>query len=219
MSAVRFGALAGAFVLPAILAAQQPFDAKVAQAMSATWVIDRERSEPVPSDPRILDPNARTVLVPATQARGASAGGARRGGGVTPTPPEPGSAPPVAPQRRSGGGGEQYVRALLEQLRAPEVMSLIASDSTVAIVVGEVEVAWNPDGRKRQQAQMDGTLLFNEASWKGSKVELIDGIEGSAQLKREFRLIDDGEALELKLEVSGRSVPKKVSRKVVYLRQ
>lgn len=218
MSAVRPGALVGALILPAVLLAQQPYDAKAAQGMTATWAIDLERSDPLPPAPRVMDPNARTVLVPADQVRGSASGGGRRGGGVAGSPPAVGTPPPPVAQR-GGGGRNPYVGELLQQLRAPEQMTFSASDTAVHIRVQDVDVAWIPDGRKHQQAQMDGTLLFNLARWKGSKVELIDGVEGSAELKREVHLIDDGQALEVKLELSGPGVPKKVSRKVVYVRQ
>lgn len=121
----------------------------------------------------------------------------------------------------SGGAGlrNPFVRELAMQLRAPEIMAFLASDTGVVIRVREVAVAWTPDGKKHQQAMMDGTLMYNTARWKGDKVELVDGVEGEVELKREIHLIDDGAALEMKIEFGGPGVPRKVSRKVVYTRQ
>lgn len=212
-------ALLGAIAVPAVLSAQQPYDAKVAQAMSATWVIDRERSEPVPEvAPPAVEPQRGN---PAAAVGGAPTGGGGRrgGGGAGAGAPAGGGLGQGA--GRAGGGmlRNPYVRDLAVQLRAPELMTFFASDTSVDIRVEDVDVAWTPDGKKHQQAQMDGTLLFNSARWKGNKVELVDGVEGTAELKREIHLIDDGAALEVKLELSGPGVPKKVSRKVVYVRQ
>jgi hypothetical protein len=220
VSRARPAAVLGALVLPAALLAQQPYDAKVAQAMSATWIIDRERSEPVP------DVAAPTAVVPrgnpADAVGGAPTGGgsSRRRSGSAPAPTSSGGGG-LPPAGAGGGSGMRnpYVRELLTQLAAPELMTLTASDTAIVITVQGVEVSWTPDGRKHQQAMIDGTLLHNTARWKGSKVELIDGVEGTAELKREIHLIDDGQALEVKLELGGPGVPRKLSRKVVYVRQ
>jgi hypothetical protein len=107
----------------------------------------------------------------------------------------------------------------MTQLVVPGEMTFLASDSQVAITVADVSVTWTPDGKKHQEAQMDGTLLQNSARWKGDKLELIDGVEGAAELKREIKLIDDGQALEVKLQLGGPSFPRKLSRKVVYVRR
>lgn len=215
MLRASLGALGGALILPAMLLAQRPYDPTVAQAMTGTWVLVPDRSEPVPSLAATAEPRRDN---PAAAVGGAPTGGGRRGGPPAGGPPS-GGAPPSG--RSSGGAGlrNPFVRELAMQLRAPEIMTFVASDTNVTIRVQEVEVGWTPDGKKHQKAMFDGTLLQNTARWKGDKLELIDGVEGAAELKRELHLIDDGAALEVKLELGGPGMPKKVSRRVVYTRQ
>mgnify|MGYP006908277743 CR=1 FL=1 len=214
MSRARLGVLMGLLLLPAALVAQQAYDPATAAAMSGSWIIDRERSEPVPgpaAEPEVQRGNPAAAVGGAPT--GAGGGSGRRG--AAPAPPSGGGFPAGA----RGAMRDPNLRELVSQLRAPELMTLFASDTSVIVTVQDVHVSWPPDGRKRQQALFDGTLLHNSARWKGRKVELVDGIEGSAELKREIHLIDDGAALEVKLELGGPAMPRKMSRKVVYVRQ
>ncbi len=220
MSRAHAAALLGALVIPAALIAQNP-DATVAQQMSGTWVLDQERSEPPPAqastaaEPRRPDPGAAVGAAPS------GGGGGRRRGGGGGSSGASGSQPQGLGARRGGTASARnpFVRSLMTQLVVPGEMTFLASDSQVAITVADVSVTWTPDGKKHQEAQMDGTLLQNSARWKGDKLELIDGVEGAAELKREIKLIDDGQALEVKLQLGGPSFPRKLSRKVVYVRK
>ncbi len=222
----RFLLLAGALALPALATAQTPFDAKVAQAMTATWKMDKDRSEPVPGpaaqagEPQRGDPAAAVGGAPTRSGGGGGGGSGRRGGGGGGSGAS-GEGNAGLGARRGGSASMRnpYIRDLMVQMQAPELMDFAAGADNIAIKVGEVEVDWTPDGKKHQSAQMDGTLLLNAATWKGNKLELIDGVEGAMDLKREIRLIDDGQALEMKLELGGPSLPKKITRKVVYVRQ
>ncbi len=224
MFRTRAIALAGALSIPVLLVAQNPFDAKAAEAMTATWTLDRDRSEPVPDvggAPTALVPRDPPAGAPTGGPPAGGGGGGRRGGGGGGGSGASGSAPQGLGPRRRGGAGMRnpYVRELMTQLNAPEEMAFAASGSEVSITVADVVVTWTPDGQKHQHAQIDGTLLQDTARWKGDKLELIDGVEGAAELKREIKLIDDGQALEMKLELGGPSFPKKVTRKVVYVRR
>jgi hypothetical protein len=113
-----------------------------------------------------------------------------------------------------------YVRELLVQLTTPPRFVLTVAADQVAITTPDgTVVTWPPDGRKRQKAMLDGSILEFTALWKGDKLELRDGVASMAELRRELKLSKDGQTLEMKLEVSGPAVPKKLSRKVVYLRE
>jgi len=211
----------GALVLPVSLIAQSP-DTKVAEQLTGHWVLDQERSEPVPGPasaaitPQRADPSAAVGGAP---TGGGGTGRGRRGGGAASG--ASGSQPQGLGERRRGTAGVRnpYVHELMTQLAAPAEMDFAAGADQVSIAVGDVSVKWTPDGKKHQQAQMDGTLLQNTATWKGDKLQLVDGVEGAAELKREIKLIDDGQAMEMKLELGGPSFPRKISRKVVYVKQ
>jgi len=218
VSRARTATLLGALLIPVALIAQSP-DATIADQMSGTWVLDQDRSDPLPAlasaaaEPQRPDPGA-----PVAGATAGGGGRGRRGGGGSGAS---GSQPQGLGARRGGSAGMRnpYVRTLLTQLAVPAEMDFAAGSDRVSITVGEVSVQWTPDGRKHQEAQMDGTLLQNTATWKGEKLQLVDGVEGAAELKREIKLIDDGQALEIKLQLGGPSFPKKLSRKVVYVKK
>jgi hypothetical protein len=113
----------------------------------------------------------------------------------------------------------RYVRELLAQLNTPATMVLTAGAKEIAIAtVDGTIVTWTPDGKKRQKAMLDGSILEFAATWKGDKLELRDGVATMAALKREFKVSADGQTLTIKLELDGSAVPKKLSRTVVYVR-
>jgi hypothetical protein len=104
-------------------------------------------------------------------------------------------------------------------MASPDPLVVTISDTAVVLAnAAGAELRWVPDGRVRQHAQLDGTLLENSAQWHGDKLQVQNGVHGTADLKRSLRLIDKGQALELKLELSGPAVPRKVSRTLVYIR-
>ena len=80
------------------------------------------------------------------------------------------------------------------------------------------EIGWAVDGRVHQHVQIDGTSTDEMARWKGDRLELHLGVTGSLDLKRELRVVEDGAVLEMKLELSGPGVPRKMARKVVFVR-
>lgn len=199
-------------------------------AISGTWKIDHERSEPLPAVARSLV--ARTQLVPReatttdtvviSGAGGpptSGGGGGRRGGGGAASAGMPPAMPAARPPGGRGGGSARYLAEMATELAPPPTLVISASDSEVVLAnTAGAEIRWATDGKVHQEAQMDGTMLEQSAAWKSDKIELHNAVHGSLDLKRELQLIDKGTALELKIELSGAGMQKKVTRKVIYTR-
>lgn len=113
----------------------------------------------------------------------------------------------------------RYLAEMATELAPPPTLVITVSDTEVVLAnTAGAEIRWTSDGKVHQEAQMDGTMLEQSAIWKGDKIELHNAVHGSLDLKRELRLIDKGAALEIKIELSGTSMQKKVIRKVIYTR-
>lgn len=214
--------------IAATVMAQGP-SPEVRAAFSGTWQLDRERSEPLPPVARSLV--GPTQLVPrevtttdTISGSGAppTSGGGRRGGGGGGG--GVGAAPPLAatagrPRGGRGGAMGRYLAEMATELAPPPTLVITVSDTEVVLAnTAGAEIRWTSDGKVHQEAQMDGTMLEQSAIWKGDKIELHNAVHGSLDLKRELRLIDKGAALEIKIELSGTSMQKKVIRKVIYTR-
>ncbi len=209
--------LASLATLPPTLSAQEKPALTVAAAMAGTWRFVPERSDSLPVPPAAIGPRPN----PADAVGGAPTGGGgrRRGGGSTGASGASGSPAGLGTRRAGGGSQNPYVQELMSQLQPPGVMMLSISDTLVTISTPEgAEVSWVPDGRKQPQAQIDGTMLEFSGRWRGDKLQLTDGVIPLAELKRELRVIDNGTALEMKLELGGPGIPRKLSRRVVFER-
>lgn len=113
----------------------------------------------------------------------------------------------------------RYLGEMATELAPPPTLVITTSDAEVVLAnTAGAEIRWTTDGKVHQEAQMDGTMLEQSATWKGDKLELHNAVHGSFDLKRELRLIDKGTALEIKIELGGDAMPKKVTRKVIYTR-
>lgn len=91
------------------------------------------------------------------------------------------------------------------------------NDSAITMATVRGTVSWKTDGRKRQEAQMDGTLIETQGLWKDDVLQLNRAVAGTASVHREFKVAKDGNTLELKetLEANGR----KVEKKLVFARE
>jgi len=197
-------------------------------AFSGTWQLDRERSEPLPLVARSLVAPSQLVprevttteTITGTGTPPTSGGGGRRGGGGaigSGTPP----AGMPAPRTRGGRGGAtaRYLAEMATELAPPPTLVITVSDSEVVLAnTAGAEIRWATDGKIHQEAQLDGTMLEQSGAWKREKIELHNAVHGSLDLKRELRLIDKGTALEIKIELGGDAMQKKVTRKVIYTR-
>ncbi len=185
--------------------------------LAGGWQLDTLASDPLPEAMAGMGgeaPRARPEdAVGGVERRG----GSRRGGGGGGGMPAGGG---MRPGARSGMGGASapYIRALMMEFRGIPAFRLDIADSAIAISTRpEAVITWVPDGQKHQKAEMDGTLLEKLAEVKGEKLLLHDGLSGNATLARELHLRGDG-ALEMKLELGGPAVPRKVKRTLVYRR-
>lgn len=213
-------ASAALLLAPLAVGAAQAPDASLVAAFSGTWRIDQQRSEPLPATAGALA--SETVLVPrrVTTTTIVSSGGApptsgrgRRGAPNTAPPPT------VTRSPGAGPGTRRYLRNLAAELAPPPTLAITISDTEAVLAnTAGAEIRWTTDGNVHQEAQMDGTMLEQSARWKGDKLELHDAVHGAIDLKRELRLIDDGTALEMKIELGGQALRKKITRKVVYIR-
>jgi hypothetical protein len=205
--------VAFAAMTPIAMEAQEKPSAAVIAAMAGSWRFDAERSDPLADNPLAVE----AVRARPDEAVGGapSGGGGRRGGGGG------GGAPGGGMGGRGGGGAgalrNPYIRDLVTQLQPPGVVVIALSDKVIGMGVPDGEpIEWTTDGKKRQKAQMDGTLLEFMGRWRGEKLTLTDGVSGTAELKRELHVIENGAALEMKLELSGQGFPRKLERKVIF---
>lgn len=109
------------------------------------------------------------------------------------------------------------MRIVMGEARPAPLMVITASDFDVTIADDQGHITpWRADGRKHQEAQMEGGVLESESKWKGKTLVVERGIPEGASVRREFKPSDDGKSLEVKsvLEMGGR----KVERKFVYTR-
>ncbi len=208
---VAFAAVALAAMPFLAVEAQEKPTPKTLASLTGTWRYDAERSDPLANNPMAV---AALRARPDDAVGGApSGGGGRRGGGG------------AGGMRRGGGAGvlrNPYVRELITQLQPPAMLRIEATDATTSIGVPnmpDVEpISWTTDGKKRQKAQMDGTLLEFTGKWHGEKVTLTDAVSGTAELKRDLHVIENGAVLAMKLELSGTGFPQKLERKVYFQR-
>lgn len=208
--------LALALLFPALLTAQEKPTPQSLTEISGTWRLDESRSDPAPGAPAVTPPRqvAETSVVSGVATgRGADAGAARAAAS---------GPPPTAAARGGGrgrGGQSPYMRQLLAQMQSPPILIIHAAETTVSLAVPDGQpTEWPTTGKKRQKAQLDGTLLEFNGRWERDKLTLSDAIAGTAELKREFKVEDHGRALEVKYSVSGSGMPRKIERKVVYTR-
>jgi hypothetical protein len=211
---------------PFTLVAQEKPSAAVMAAMAGSWRYNAERSDPLADNPLAVE----AVRVRPEDAVGGApsggGGGGRRGGGGggAGAGAGAGGAAPGAGMGGRGGAGagalrNPYIRDLVTQLQPPGVLVISLSDKVAGMGVPDGEpIEWTTDGKKRQKAQMDGTLLEFMGRWRGEKLTLTDGVSGTAELKRELHLIEGGAALEMKLELTGQGFPGKLERKVIFTR-
>lgn len=204
--------------LASTLSAQEKPAPTVVTAMVGTWRFVPARSDSLPVPPSAIEtPRAN----PADAVGGApTGGGGRRGRSSGGSTSGASGAPAGLGSRRGGGGmGNPYVQELMSQLQPPGVMTLTITDTLVTISTPDsAVVTWVPDGRKQQKAQIDGTMLEFSGRWRGDKLQLTDGVVPLAELKRELHVIDNGAALEMKLELGGAGIPRKLTRRVVFER-
>jgi hypothetical protein len=92
------------------------------------------------------------------------------------------------------------------------------NDSAVTIANARNEQSsYRTDGRQRQVAQMDGSIVETQAGWKDGTLTISRGVAGTAILKREFKPGKDGATLEVKETVDAGGG--KLQKKLVFTRE
>jgi hypothetical protein len=208
-------------IVPALTAQEKPTPS-AQKAIAGTWLFDQSRSDTLGSDPLTGMGDGPRSLGGGGGGSGApgGGGGGRRGGGGTRAPipvPDSGGAQP-APERRAGSGRDPHLVLVTGDMNPGAKLIIAVNDSAVSMAasIGQLS-SFRTDGRKRQAAQMDGSIIENQAQWKDGVLQIITGVANVASLKREFKPSKDGNTLELKetLEESGR----KVDKKLVFTRE
>lgn len=213
-------------IAPALASQEKPTPA-VRQAITGAWQFDQARSDTVSGDPLAGGTDVRSFGGRAGHSDGGGGGGGRgsggggrggRGGGGSVTVLPPDTAAPAAPvERPRSRPRDPHLQIVLADVDPGAGIVIAANDSvvtmaTTATVKPATQSNWKTDGKKHQEAQMDGSIIETQAMWQDGVLTTIKGVAGVGSLKREFKLSKDGKALEVKerIEVSGRKVEKKL---------
>ncbi len=217
-------------IVPALTAQEKPTPA-AQKAIAGTWHFDQSRSDTLGSDPLSgIGDGPRSIGGGGGRDSGGApgggggvpggGGGGRRGGGGggarTPIPPPDSSG--VRPAPSTGRERDPHVALVTSDMNPGAKLIIAVNDSAVSMAASTGQLSsFRTDGRKRQAAQMDGSIIENQALWKNGVLQVITGVANIASLKREFRPSKDGNMLELKetLDVDGR----KVDKKLVFARE
>jgi hypothetical protein len=211
-------------IAPAIAAQEKPAPA-VQQAFSATWQFDQAHSDTVSGDPLAGAAVSRGITGGSARSGGGSSGsgsgsgrGGRSGSGpVTPTSTRPADTAAPPPVERPNVRGDPHQQIFLADVDPGVGLVIAANDSVVAMATAAMakagtQVNWKTDGKKHQDAQMDGSIIETQATWKDGVLTLIKGVAGIGSLKREFEVSKDGMTLKVKesIEAGGRKAEKKL---------
>ena len=210
------------FAIAPGLASQEKPTPAVRQAITGAWQFDQARSDTVSGDPLAGAADARSFGGRAGHSGGGGGGrdggrGGRGGGGSVTVLPSDTTAPAARVERAGSRPRDPHLQIVLADVDPGAGIVIAANDSvvslaTAATVKSGAQSNWKTDGKKRQEAQMDGSIIETQAMWQGGVLTTIKGVAGVGSLKREFKLSKDGKALEVKerIEVSGRKVEKKL---------
>lgn len=225
-------------IAPALAAQDKPTPA-MQQGISGTWKIDAARSDVIPENPlagaRGLgavqggNPTRAGATAGSAGGRGGSrggGGGGGGGGGAADAGAIGGGAAAgggSAGQPGGGGGGGRGMNANLQLVLAEANpgagIVIAANDSIVAIATANMlkgnpngQSNWKTDGKKHQDALMDGTILESESGWKDGVLTISYGAIGFGTFVREFKVSKDGKTLELKeiVQATGRKAEYKL---------
>jgi hypothetical protein len=205
-------------VVPALAAQDKPTHAAIA-ALAGSWTLDAARSDTIPANP--LSMAASGMAFPAAASGGGGGGGGggkgkgKGGGGGATAPTDPSST--AAPAPRGGGDRTPGMQYVVAEMRAVPTLTITANDTSVTIAApGTDPVLWRADGKKRQQALMEGGMLELQAQWSDAEFDTMRGVPSSHSLKREFTVSKDGKTLQIKETLDlGHN---KVEKKLIYTR-
>ena len=212
---------AAIFAVAAPLAAQDKPTPEAQKAVAGTWKLDASRSDSIGNPLAALGGGAGFGGGSRGGGGGGGGGGGRGGGrrgGGAPVNPDSSATPQAAPDPVAGRGRDPNLMMVVNEMSPGAGIVIAVNDSAIAMAnAAGVQSAYKTDGKRRQAAQMDGTVIETLALWKDNVLQVTKGIAGVASVKREFKPSKDGATLEVKetLDVGGR----KVDKKLVFTRQ
>lgn len=158
-----------------------------------------------------------------------AAGGSKgKGGGGAVTAPAASAAPPTdvgaaaAPPSPAGRNRDPHLQIVLDDADPGAGIVIAANDSVVSMATATqlkagTQAAWRTDGKKHQDAQMDGSIIEKQAMWRDGVLTTMINVAGVGSLKREFKLSKDGKTLEIKESIE--AGPRKADKKLVFTRK
>jgi hypothetical protein len=210
-------------IAPRLAAQEVPTPAQQ-QALTGKWLLDQAKSDslPSPADALARAGGGRALGGGGGRGGGGGGGGGGRGrgsaGGAAAAPPVD-AAPPAAAPSGGGRGNPAMVQALAEFNPGSGVI-IAVNDSVVAIATAAMlksspdnaQSNWKTDGKKHQDAQMDGSVIETQSGWRDGVLTIMNGVQNVVSLKREFKLGKDGKTLEMKetVEAGGRKADYKL---------
>jgi hypothetical protein len=213
------------------LAAQEKPTADQQHAVAGTWKFDQSRSDTVNNSPLSglrgnVGLGRRGGGGGAGGAGGSSSGGGgggggggkKGGGGGSGAPPamtaDDSAALRAATDRANQAVADPHMALVLSDIDPGARLIIAINDSAVSMANARNEQSsFRTDGRRRQAAQMDGSIVETLALWKDGALQIERGVAGTAILKREFKPSKDGNTLEVKetVEAGGGKVQKKLT--------
>ncbi|MES2124698.1 MAG: hypothetical protein V4503_08430 [Gemmatimonadota bacterium] len=220
------GVLLLAFLLPFRAEAQQP---AALTALLGSWRLDPARSD---SGPELRPSTGPMMLVPRSAVVTSSAGGVAgqprpvgvvlSGGRPAPFADGTVTGPGVPGIGPTGGTSmrpeEPRMRPFHQELRTATTLTFSVRDERV-VIADETGYSseWLANGKRRQEAQMEGGVVEFEARWKGKGLEVERASPGDLRVVREFKPSTDGQELEVRTTMI-RGPGMKSSRHAVYTR-
>jgi hypothetical protein len=211
------------------LSAQDKPTADQQKLISGTWKLDPARSDAVGAD-ALNSMRGGGGGFARPSGGGGSGGGGGGGGGGRPGRGSRAPAPAPVADSSAATADAQHDRAMeAASLRDPHMaiilsdfapgakMIIATNDSTVAIAIAAGQSSYKTDGHKRQDAQMDGSIIETQAEWKDGVLDIAHGVTGVAMLAREFKPNKDGSVLEIKETVEAGGG--KLQKKLVFTRE
>jgi hypothetical protein len=208
------------------LSAQEKPTADQQKLINGTWKLDPARSDAVGASAlnSMRGGEGGFARPSGGGGRGGGGGGGGKGKGRQQAPVPDSSAAAAASadaarnqEMEASTLRDPHMAIILSDFAPGAKMIIATNDSTVAIAVAAGQSSYKTDGHKRQDAQMDGSIIETEAGWKDGTLAVAHGVTGVAMLTREFKPNKDGSVLEIKETVEAGGG--KLQKKLVFTRE
>lgn len=217
---LRFVLASSVIVLVASpVAAQQKPTADQEKAIAGSWTLDASKSDTGEAVFRMGGGGRNNA--PAGDAGGGGRGRSRGRTSTAPANTTDTTAVDANAQQQIGYArqamGDPHMAMVMSDANPGNKLTIVVTDTNVTLTnaAGQSN-AFSTDGRKHQEAEMDGSIVEWQASWDGDVLTITRGVVGVVTLKREFRPSKDGNTLEVK--ESGEAGASKTDKKLVFTR-